>query len=66
MSGRSDRDKGSWDHASSQYLASANGTGKHRALPQRPRNMTRLDTPPTMPRVGRPKHEAPPPKRWRR
>nr|HET6901607.1 hypothetical protein [Ktedonobacteraceae bacterium] len=66
MPGRSDQDKGPWDRASSQHLASANGTGKQRTMPQRPRNMTHLDTPPSTPRVGRPKREAPPPKRWRR
>ena len=66
MPGRSGQDKESWDRYSSQPLASVNGNGKQRAIPQRPRNMTRLDSPPATSRVGRPKREAPPPKKWRR
>ncbi|HYK86040.1 MAG TPA: hypothetical protein VEV19_11775 [Ktedonobacteraceae bacterium] len=55
-----------YDRSSSQPLPSLNGTGKQRAVPQRPPNMTRLDTPPSTPRVARPRREAPPPRRWRR
>ena len=55
-----------YDRSSSQPLPSLNGTGKQRAVPQRPRNMTRLDTPPSTPRVARPSREAAPPRRWRR
>jgi len=63
--GRSEQDKEPWDRSSSQYLDSVNGTGKQRAIPRRPPNLARLDTPPATPRVGRPQREAPPPKKWR-
>ena len=66
MSGRSDQDYEPWDRSSNKYPAASNGSGKQRAIPRRPRNMAHLDTPPVTPRVGRPKREAPPPKRWRR
>ena len=64
--GRSGQDNEPWDRTSSQDYDAVNGTGKQRAMPRRPRNLTRLDAPPPTPRVGRPKREAPPPKKWRR
>src|SRR5713101_2651963 len=55
-----------WDRSSSGPIAASNGTGKQRALPPRPRSMTRIDSPPQTPRVGRPQRPAPPPRTWQR
>ncbi|HZS75523.1 MAG TPA: hypothetical protein VFA41_02840 [Ktedonobacteraceae bacterium] len=66
MQGRQGQGKDAWDSPSSDPRASLNGTGRQRAIPQRPPGMTRLDTPPATPRVGRPQRQAPPPKSWRR
>jgi hypothetical protein len=58
-----------------QPIASLNGTSKHRAIPQRPPGMPRVDQPPNMPRVSpppatprvaRPKRQAPQPKSLRK
>lgn len=64
MPGRQSKEP--YDRSSSQPLPSLNGTGKQRAVPRRPPNMARLDTPPSTPRVARPSRATPPPKRWRR
>lgn len=61
--------KDPWDPSSKRPRASLNGagdnTGKQR-VPQRPRSMTRLDTPPATPRVNRPERQQKPPRSWRR
>ena len=49
-----------------QRLASVNGTGKQRAIPERPRGIARVNRPPSTPRVARPQRETTPPGRRRR
>ena len=68
MPGRQGQDNESWDKSSSQRLAAfnGNGTGKQRAVPQRPSNMARMDRPPNTPRIARPQREATKPHRVRR
>ena len=46
--------------------AAVNGRGKHRAIPQRPPGMTRVDQPPPARRVARPQYQAPTTKNRRR
>ena len=46
--------------------AAVNGRGKHRAIPQRPPGMTRVDQPPAARRVARPQYQAPITKNRRR
>lgn len=65
------RDNEPWDKYASQRLAAyngngSNGTGKQRAVPQRPPGMSRVDRPPNTPRVARPKREEPKPKNRRK
>ncbi len=64
MSGRQGQgqDRDAWERRSSNSRAAMNGTGKQRAVPQRPPGMTRLETPPSFPRVTRPQREMKPPK----
>ncbi len=57
MQGRQGRGEGPMDRPSEPGLPSMNGTSKQRAIPQRPPGMTRLETPPEMPRVPRPQRE---------
>lgn len=66
MQGRPGQDSEPWDRFSSDQLPSANGTGKRRAIPQRPPTMTRVDHPPAARRVARPQRQASPPSIWRR
>src|SRR5207248_10342316 len=47
------------DRSSNQYPHNMNGTGRQRAIPRRPPNMTRIDQPPVKSRVARPQREAP-------
>ncbi len=54
------------DRSSSDLLAAANGSGKQRAIPQRPPGMTRVERPPQTPRVGRPQRQNKPASSWRR
>lgn len=64
MQERPGRGGESEDDSYSKRLAALNGlngTGKHHTPPQRPRSMTRIEQPPTTPRVARPKRK--PPKR---
>jgi hypothetical protein len=63
MQGRQGNDG---DRLLNQRYASVNGTGKHRSLPQRPPGITRIDRPPTTPRVARPQRENQPPQKGRR
>ncbi len=47
-------------------LAAIKATSQHRAIPQRPPGMTRLETPPDTPRVARPQRQAIPASKVRR
>lgn len=68
MQGRQGKDKGNdpGDRSGYNYRSSLDGSGKQRAIPQRPPGMTRVDTPPPMQRVERPQRPAPPKRRSRR
>ena len=66
MRGRQDKGYDPWDRSSRQLLASANGSGKQRAIPQRPPRMARVDHPPQTPRVSRPQRQNRSPKSRRR
>ena len=68
MPGRQGSDNEPWDKLSSQRLAAynGNGTGKQRAIPQRPSNMSRMNRPPNTPRVARPQREESKPRSVRR
>lgn len=66
MQGRQERGGDSWEKLASRKMAALNGTGKVPAIPQRPPGMTRINQPPPTQRVGRPKREAPPPRRLRK
>jgi len=66
MPGRQGSGYDPWDRSSGELLAAANGSGKQRAIPQRPPGMTRVDRPPQTPRVGRPKRQTKPSRSWRR
>ena len=65
MQGRQGQGNDPWNRSSSGPHVAANGTGKQRAIPQRPPGMTRIERPPQTPRVSRPQRQAPP-KSWRR
>lgn len=55
MQGRPEPGGESWERSSgTQPIASLNGTSKHRAIPQRPPGMPRVDQPPAKPRVNQP------------
>ncbi len=60
MQGRQGRGKDPWDRTSRDNNDSLNGSGKQRAVPQRPPGMARLDTPPAVQRVARPQRQAKP------
>src|SRR5712691_6390143 len=68
MWGRQDQDRERRGRSFGGYAAgvNGNGTGKKRVVPQRPRNMTRVEQPPKTPRVARPQREAARPRNWRR
>jgi hypothetical protein len=66
MQGRQGPGYDPWDRSSSDLLAATNGSGKQRAIPQRPPGMTRVEHPPQTPRVGRPQRQNKPPRSWRR
>src|SRR5215471_15787893 len=66
MQGRQGPGYDPWDRSSSDLFASANGSGKQRAIPQRPPGMTRVKRPPQTPRVGRPQRQNKPVRSWRR
>lgn len=66
MQGRQGRGKDPWDRPSRGNSDALNGSGKQRAVPQRPPRMTRLDTPPAVQRVARPQRQQKPPKSRRR
>jgi hypothetical protein len=64
MPERQGQGKDPWDRISSSSNDALNGSGsgKQRSAPQRPPRMARLDTPPAIQRVARPKRQAKPPK----
>ena len=66
MQGRQDSGKELREWFASPEHASSNGRGKHRAIPQRPPGMIRVDQPPPVRRVARPPYQAPTPKNRRR
>ncbi len=66
MQGRQDPGYDPWDRSSSDLLAATNGSGKQRAIPQRPPGMTKVERPPQTPRVGRPQRQNKPASSWRR
>lgn len=66
MQGRQGKGYDPWDRSSRELLAAANGSGKQRAIPQRPPRMARVDHPPQTPRVSRPQRQDRPPKSRRR
>lgn len=66
MQGRQGQGNGPRDRSSGGPHVAANGSGKQRAIPQRPPGMTRIERPPQTQRVSRPQRQAPPPKSWRR
>lgn len=66
MQGRQGKGYDPWDRSSRELLAAANGSGKQRAIPQRPPHMARVDHPPQTPRVSRPQRQDRPPKSRRR
>ncbi len=66
MQGRQSPGRDPREPFTGELLAAANGSGKQRAIPQRPPGMTRVEHPPQTPRVGRPQRQSTPPKSWRR
>lgn len=66
MQGRQGKGYDPWDRSSRELLAAANGSGKQRAIPQRPPHMARVDHPPQTQRVSRPQRQDRPPKSRRR
>jgi hypothetical protein len=68
MQGRQGPGYDPWDRSSGKLLAATNGngSGKQRAIPQRPPGMTRVEHPPQTTRVARPQRQPKPPKSWRR
>jgi hypothetical protein len=66
MQGRQGRGYEPWDRPSSEPHIAVNGTGKQRAIPQRPPGMSRIEHPPQTPRVSRPQRQPQRPKSWRR
>ena len=68
MQGRQSPGYDPWDRSSGKLLAATNGngSGKQRAIPQRPPGMTRVEHPPQTTRVARPQRQPKPPKSWRR
>jgi hypothetical protein len=71
MLGRQGQGQGKdpWDRTSrntNDALNGNGGSGKQRAVPQRPPGMARLDTPPAVQRVSRPQRQKPPKSRGRR
>ncbi|HEU0001639.1 MAG TPA: hypothetical protein VFQ36_12100 [Ktedonobacteraceae bacterium] len=60
MQGRQGQGRDPWDRTSrDSHNDALNGSGKQRAVPQRPPRMARLDTPPTVQRVARPQRQKP-------
>ena len=66
MQGRQGKGKDPWDRPSRGNNNTLNGNGRQRTVPQRPPRMTRLDTPPSTPRVARPQRQQKPPRSRRR
>ena len=68
MQGRQSPGYDPWDRSSGKLLAATNGngSGKQRAIPQRPPGMTRVEHPPQSTRVARPQRQPKPPKSWGR
>jgi hypothetical protein len=68
MQGRQDPGYDPRDRSSGKLLAATNGngSGKQRAIPQRPPGMTRVEHPPQSTRVARPRRQPKQPKSWLR
>ena len=67
MQGRQGSGGSSWDRPSERHNGSLNGTGKQRAIPQRPPGMARVDiNTMQMPRIARPQPQTPAPRKLRR
>jgi hypothetical protein len=68
MQGRQSPGYDPWDRSSGKLLAATNGngSGKQRAVPQRPPGRTRVEHPPQTTRVARPQRQPKPPKSWGR
>jgi hypothetical protein len=66
MQGKQGKGYDPWDRSSSELLAASNGSGKQRAIPQRPPRMARIDHRPQTQRVSRPQRQNRPRKSWRR
>ena len=68
MQGRQSPGYDPWDRSSGKLLAATNGngSGKQRAIPQRPPGRTRVEHPPQTTRVARPQRQPKPPKSWGR
>ncbi len=71
MWGRQGKDRQARDTSFNARFAASNGstggTGRQRGLPQRPpHSRSRIERPPTMPRVARPRREPAPRSNWRR
>ena len=68
MQGRQGPGYDPWDRSSGKLLAATNGngSGKQRAIPQRPPGRTRVENPPQTTRVARPQRQPKPPKSWGR
>ena len=69
MQGRQGLGYNAWDRSSGKLLAATNGngSGKQRAIPQRPPGIPRVEHPPQTTRVARPQRQSKPPKSlWRR
>ena len=66
MQGRQSPGYDPWDRSSGKLLAATNGngSGKQRAIPQRPPGRTRVEHPPQTTRVARPQRQPKPPKSW--
>lgn len=58
MQGRPGQGGEPWEKPSNRQMAHLNGTSQHRAIPQRPPGMARVDHPPTTPRVSRPQRQS--------
>ncbi|GCE25444.1 hypothetical protein KDA_09280 [Dictyobacter alpinus] len=56
--------EGTSKHQAIQQVISQK-TSEHRAIPRRPPGMSRVETPPEVPRVPRPSHQQPQPKKFR-
>jgi len=66
MPGRREQEKNPYGKGANANSDALNGSGKQRAVPQRPPGLARVDTPPAVPRVNRPQRQTKPPRSLRR